>query len=187
MWSDAGESWGVHTATSTPTTTTSGVTAKAGPLDTGRMTGPGPGAYADPAARPGHVVVGIDGSPASLAAARWTRRLAADLGWSVDVVAAWPEPSAVFIRQVPGHFCESHDRAARAGAKALEVVRNGLPEELRCRMLVVNSHPVDALVDAAVGADLLVLGRPRSPRGADQVVSQCETRVSCPVMVVPAG
>ena len=138
----------------------------------------------------GRVVVGVDGSPSSLAALRF----AADTAWlrraRLQVVHAWRDPA------LRGY----HGRTLPPVEPALEEARTTLRESLRGGLAGVSGLPVDsrliegpphrALLEAAQGADLLVLGS--RGRGGWQglllgsVSLRCLTLSTAPVAVVRA-
>ncbi|MET7515657.1 universal stress protein [Streptomyces sp. NPDC005480] len=103
------------------------------------------------------IVVGIDGSPSSQAALRWAVRYASLVGGTVEAVSAW---------EVPG--------MASWSAPAVDVdfdeeqAEQGLVEEVRAVLgenggslvheRLVRGNAADVLVDAAEGAEMLVVG-----------------------------
>ena len=134
----------------------------------------------------GRVVVGVDGTPASVAALDWALRLAHRRGWTLDVVAAWPDPAEVFVREVPGHFNQPRNRVRESVDRALATVARGRAAP-RTRLFVENIHPVEALLEHSDGAQLLVLGDSRwaQPRSST-VARACARLASCPVVLVAA-
>ena len=116
---------------------------------------------ADPDRYPQSIVVGVDGSPESLAAAEAARELGDRLGATVRVVAA-------------------------TGGKAIDSDALDLgtlsPE-------VDERSPVDALVHASEGADLLVLGSRglHGLRALGSVSERVAHAASCSVLVVRAA
>jgi nucleotide-binding universal stress UspA family protein len=134
----------------------------------------------------GRVVVGVDGTPASVAALDWALRLARRRGWTLDVVGAWPDPGEVFVREVPGHFNRPRNRVRAAVERALVDVAGG-GERPRTRLFVENTHPVQALLERAEGAQLLVLGDSRWARPRPSTVARaCARLAACPVVLVAA-
>ncbi|WP_329241488.1 universal stress protein [Streptomyces sp. NBC_01478] len=103
------------------------------------------------------VVAGLDGSPESRAAAEWAAREARLLGLPLKIVHVW-EPVPVPMAQAPllGAETQQHwsERIPREAGEGLRLRHPGLDvtEEQ------VTGSPADALVDAAKGAELLVLG-----------------------------
>jgi nucleotide-binding universal stress UspA family protein len=131
------------------------------------------------------VVVGIDGSAHGDAALRWALAEAeAHDDGQVTAVFSWQLPFVGF----PGAF----DRAElEQSAKDFLVERISAvapTPKVPLTPLVAEGDPAEALVAAAVGADLLVVGtRGRSPfMGAvlGAVSLRCATAATCPVTFV---
>lgn len=133
------------------------------------------------------VVVGVDGSPASMEALSWAfdeaRRRAARL----DVVHAWHLP--VLDPYMPSNmdielFAEGARHVLDAAVSALP---NG-PHDPKVEKVLVMGSPANALLGAADGADLVVVGS--HGRGAmselllGSVSHQVVNRAPCPVVVV---
>jgi nucleotide-binding universal stress UspA family protein len=136
--------------------------------------------------RAGRIVVGIDGSPASLDALSWAARQADLTGDSLEVVAAWEWPtSAEWTLPVPDDFNPEAD-VKRTLESAVESVRSAHPD-LVVDPRVVAGHPAPVLVEASKGADLLVVGS--RGHGAfvglllGSVSEYCATNAHCPVLV----
>jgi nucleotide-binding universal stress UspA family protein len=141
-----------------------------------------------PSPRPvGRVVVGVSGSEASVEALAWALDVADGRGWSVDVVAAWPDLGEPFIHEVPGHYCDSRGRVVAGVRRALSrcAPRQDVPA---IRVCVENADPVQALTTRSRGADLLVVGASgsgrSSRRGLPRVGETCRLVVDCPTVVV---
>ncbi|WP_354637185.1 universal stress protein [Kitasatospora camelliae] len=136
---------------------------------------------------PPRVVVGLDGSPSSHAALRWALRHAELIGGVVDAVTAWefPSPDGWSAPAVDADL--DVDVAHRRLADELREV---LGEEGAARVdaRVVRANPVEALLDAANGAELLVVGsrgRGTFARALLGSVSiQCALHATCPVVIV---
>lgn len=138
----------------------------------------------------GGVVVGYDGSECAAGAVRWAAEQAAALGRPLHVVRCWsmttaPTPPTRELGYVPPmtdyETCVAEELAA-------DVDRLGIGGEVHLH--VVHEGTAKALLEAAEGADLLVVGR-RGRGGfaglgfgstADQVVRHA----TCPVVTVPA-
>lgn len=129
------------------------------------------------------VVVGVDGTPASLAALRWALPLVGQEACPLEIVAAWTNPTQTASRQVPGHVNEERERAAAVAAEAAAVAREGLPAATAVVSTVAMGDPAEVLVERAAGARFLVLGSPRV-LGRPGVPGACQARVHCPVFVV---
>ncbi|CAL9283025.1 universal stress protein [Streptomyces sp. SudanB52_2052] len=135
-----------------------------------------------------NVVVGVDGSPASLAAAHWAAHEASRRGTGLAVVHAWrrhPHPAPY----VPMDRTE-HDWAEQTLRDAVDSVRVAHPG-LRIVDRLVCDAPVAALVAAAAEAELLVLGSLGMGRVSGFVMGSVSQRVvarsTWPVVLVRAG
>ena len=104
------------------------------------------------------MVVGVDGSTASLRAARWAAVEAERRGATLDVVHAWMPP---FPLNPPDYFADPAPFEAQ-GAEILDRAMKSLaasgPSAIDTRPVLVREHPSKALVHAGEGADLLAVG-----------------------------
>ncbi len=137
------------------------------------------------------IVVGVDGSPSSRAALRWAVRQAKFVNGTVDAVIAWEIPmvlqsygwAPIYVEE-EGEFKE--DARKRIDALIGEVVTPA--DGQRVRSLVIKGHPAEALMNAADGADLLVVGS--SGRGGfaqallGSVSQHCVHHAPCPVLIM---
>ena len=137
------------------------------------------------------IVAGVDGSPSSMSALRWAIRQAALTGATVDAVMAWHYPVAAggygwAPTGMEGTF-DFRDNAEKTIADAISsAVAPGTDVPVRAR--VVEGIPAQVLLDAADGADLLVVGS-RGHGGFTEAllgsVSQhCVHHAHCPVVVI---
>ena len=137
-----------------------------------------------------HIVAGVYGSPASLAALRWAGREAELRGVGLLVVRAWEDQSK---RRAPyashaGHWALEEDRLM-AGARLAEAVKSALdgPSAVRVTVKVAEGLTARVLLDHAEGAELLVLGSAATAGHAVGPVAQaCLRHAPCPVVVVSA-
>jgi nucleotide-binding universal stress UspA family protein len=110
----------------------------------------------DSAALNGHrIVVGVDGSPTSISALRWAIRQGRLTGARVDAVTAWRYP-ATFADPTLIDSTDYEDDARRILTQT--IAENPSGNEVQVRPLVMFGHPAQVLLDAADGADLLVVG-----------------------------
>jgi nucleotide-binding universal stress UspA family protein len=135
---------------------------------------------------PGRVVVGIDGSSASLEALAWAARQADLTGARLEVVAAWDWPTSFgWSVPVPDDFDPESEVRATLDT-AVDTVRARRPA-LTVDARVAHGHPAPVLIEASKGADLLVVGS----RGHGEFVGMligsvseyCATTAHCPVLV----
>jgi nucleotide-binding universal stress UspA family protein len=130
------------------------------------------------------IVVGVDGSDLSRSALSRAALEAAAHGASLDIVHAWN-----FLDQ-PGpefdpHYGEAHARA-RIEAVVDEVLGDDRPEHTN--VVLINDHPAPAVVAAAAGAFMVVVGA-RGLGGFKGLVLGSVSRhvvqhAACPVLVV---
>ena len=142
----------------------------------------------------GVIVVGVDGSPESLAALRWAAQEARLRGAMLRAVHAWFMPM-VFTSGPPLLVLpEAGDELGEEGDKvlsdALEAVAPDV-EGLALERSVVEGSAAHCLLRAAEGADLLVLGS-RGHGGfhgllLGSVSQQCAHHAPCPVVIVRPG
>jgi nucleotide-binding universal stress UspA family protein len=134
------------------------------------------------------VVVGVDGSAASIAALRWAAGLAARTGWSIEAVAAWQQP----ITYGWDVGIETIDWEADT-QKALTATLDdafGADRPAGLSAVVLHGDPAHLLIERAAGAQLLVVGN-RGLGGfmgllLGSVSSKCASHATCPVLIVHA-
>lgn len=140
----------------------------------------------------GRVVVGVSGSPASLAALRAAAEQARRGGPGRVLVAvlAWepPEGEALYARHPDPEWARHWWDAARARLdRAFDAAFGGTPPGVTVERRVVRSRPGPALCELASGPDdLLVLGARAGRRGTGQAQRYVRTHASCAVLTVPA-
>ena len=143
------------------------------------------------------ILVGVDGSPASVAALRWAAAEAQLRGMRLHVVYVRDEHAsspASYAPRSSGH--SAADRAAQESAlRAVTAETVGLDAWPAIRLEFAAGLPARVLLDRAVGAAMLVLGSTRSGSGADAPVGKpraplgpvardCLRCAPCPVVVV---
>lgn len=135
------------------------------------------------------VVVGVDGSPASLAALRWAVEDAGRRGCGVDAVTAWHADYGVMIGPLPAEvFAEVSPQAMKAAAqKVLDRSVEGF-DGVDIRRVLVEGDARDVLSKASQDAALLVVGNRGHSRLVEAVIGSvsayCVHHASCPVVVV---
>ncbi len=135
----------------------------------------------------GRTVVGVDGSDRSKEALRWAGNQARLTEGTLHVVSAWDRsipPTSLVPRPEPSDPVET----LRHGMEGLVTDVLGTSPDVEVRVDVVKSRPGPALVDAAKGADLLVVGfrGHRTVAGIlhpGSVSLHCATHAPCPVVV----
>lgn len=144
------------------------------------------------AGEPNHktIVVGVDGSPPSVAALRWAAEQAELTGAAVEVITTWEFPTSYgWVPAFPPDF----DPAADTARQLAETVRIALGERpaVEVRTTVLEGHAALALADASKGAALLVVGSRGHGAFAGMLLGSvseyCVAHASCPVVVVRGG
>ena len=144
------------------------------------------------------IVVGVDGSASSIRALRWAVGQAALVGVPVEAVTAWQSPETYGMDFGWAPVWSDNGALAAAAEKVLSdslaQVTDGQqagrpPAEVVPR--VVQGHPAQVLLEAARGAQLLVVGSRGHGTLAGvllgSVSQHCVHHAPCPVLVVPAG
>jgi nucleotide-binding universal stress UspA family protein len=137
-----------------------------------------------------HVVVGIDGSPASRAALRFAAEEAKLRAAELRIVSAWEVPLTVYpaVAYLPTLNPETVEQHAREGVKQ-EIVEVLGPEVLvSANVLVRGGPPPDVLLSESENAVMLVLGS-RGYGGfrgllLGSVSQHCASNARCPVVIV---
>jgi nucleotide-binding universal stress UspA family protein len=135
------------------------------------------------------VVVGVNGSAASLAAVRLGAREAVARSRKLRVVHAftWPDPR---FGRPPQGYAQSRRDASRLVDRAVAAAQRSVPG-VKVSGLVSDGLPIRVLIQQSRGADLLVLGdEDNAP--VDSVLYQAVSRAFCPTVVArgprpPAG
>lgn len=141
----------------------------------------------------GTIVVGVDGSTASLRALGWSLAEARRRDAEVVAVIAWmptPVPSSATPLSVgeptPLEF-DHHEVHRQRLDEAIAEVTGG--EEHPVRTVVRQGYAGDVLTHEAAGADLLVVGSHGHGRLYSAVLgsisTECIRKATCPVVVIP--
>jgi Universal stress protein UspA and related nucleotide-binding proteins len=107
----------------------------------------------------GRIVVGVDGSDASVKALRWAVRQAELTGDSVEAVTSWEYPAMSWGSMMPG-MPEDFDPQALATVALTEALEEALGAEgaEAVSKVVVMGNAAQSLLERAKGANLLVVG-----------------------------
>ncbi|CAM5498905.1 universal stress protein [Streptomyces atroolivaceus] len=137
----------------------------------------------------GRIVVGVDGSDASIKALRWAVRQAELTGDAVEAVNSWEYPATSWASMMPGPP-EDFDPQAVATVALNEALEEALGAEgaAAVEKIVVIGNPAQSLVERSKGANLLVVGA-RGYSGfkatlLGSVSLHVAQHASCPVTVV---
>jgi nucleotide-binding universal stress UspA family protein len=135
-------------------------------------------------------VVGVDGSEASLIAARWAATRALTDGARLVLVHAYLVPAVPSVAG-PIRSPELRRSTLRRAQRMVEAVRKQLPEQADIDVVTAEGIADRVLLERAAAADLLVLGaraQHRHPhaRFIGTTASRCLRRAECPVVMIPA-
>ncbi len=134
-------------------------------------------------ARP--VVVGFDGSPGAIAAARWAASEADLRGVDLHVVHLWQYPGLAYPHDDPQPPAP-HTLAAELEGQLDAILTDH--RGITVRRSTIEADPGRGLVRAAATADLLVVGRTRHHHevlALGSVSGHCALHATCPVVTVP--
>ncbi|HEU5004161.1 MAG TPA: universal stress protein [Actinomycetota bacterium] len=138
----------------------------------------------------GRIVVGVDGSPESFGAVQWAAHEAALRGDRLVLVHAWHLPAALGLADAVG---EAVDWSFVEGVarQTLDRSREWVTEPgVEVEQVLIQDPPVQALLEAARGAELLVVGTRGLGAVAGLVLGSVSKGVlhhaGCPVVVIPA-
>jgi nucleotide-binding universal stress UspA family protein len=131
------------------------------------------------------IVVGIDGSPASLEAMELAAQEATLRHSRLQVIMTWDWPLA-YARSPMLHEMDPVQGAQKEFEAEVGRLKEAHPD-LMITTDFVHGHPVPTLTEASKGADLLVVGS-RGHGGfagmlLGSVSEQCSARAHCPVLI----
>ncbi|MGZ5212153.1 MAG: universal stress protein [Actinomycetota bacterium] len=141
----------------------------------------------------GRLVVGVDGSESATSAVRWAAHEAELRGTKLEMISAWEVSVSnvgygLGLAEISGEMLTGLEQnAEEVLSTAAEVARDGSPHiEIETR--TVEGQAAEVLVEAARGADLLVVGS-RGKGGFRELLlgsvsQQCAHHASCPVVIV---
>ncbi|KUM42305.1 universal stress protein [Arthrobacter sp. EpRS71] len=135
---------------------------------------------------PSKIIVGVDGSEASVAALRHGQRIALALDAPLEAWGCWEMPLGYEGYLAMGVDGFAHDAEARLDKAVAEAFGTEKPRNVSSRL--VQRSPRAGLVEGSKHASLLVVGR-RGHGGfggllLGSVSSACVAHAHCPVLVV---
>jgi nucleotide-binding universal stress UspA family protein len=142
----------------------------------------------------GDIVVGVDGSAESFAAADWAAAEAERHGSALVVVHGFGlgRIAKYLLGDAIGAAYEDEVRKEEAEELVEHVAQRARDAHpgLAVRGVVVPAKGAEAVADAAHGADMLVVGTSgsgaRVARSLGSVAAELPTRCACPVVIVPS-
>jgi nucleotide-binding universal stress UspA family protein len=139
------------------------------------------------------IVVGVDGSPIGREAFRWAISEARLRNARLRALHAWSVPPLTLAGVMPASFEHVRDELRSSAALVLQSELESAGDDasdVDVERVVIKSQPAEALVQAAGGADLLVVGS-RGHRGLagllGSVSQQCLHHAPCPIAIVHAS
>jgi nucleotide-binding universal stress UspA family protein len=136
------------------------------------------------------VVVGIDGTEASRPALKWAGEEAKLRGAALRIVHTWSRPYSVSGPNPRNTgFVGAEDSERRLADELVdgELDATGI-EQVRIERELVEGAPAEALLHAAQGADMLVIGSSRHRKLGDMALGavgrECVEHSPCPVVIV---
>jgi nucleotide-binding universal stress UspA family protein len=136
------------------------------------------------------IVAGVDGSPSSVAALRWAVHYAQLSGGTVDAVITWQYPiTASGLGWAPTTPWDDTNFAELAAKTLSDVIADlSPPPAVTLHQVVTEGNAAEVLLEAAKGADLLVLGNRGHGGLTDALIGsvsvRCLHHATCPVLVV---
>lgn len=131
------------------------------------------------------IVLGFDGSPDATCAARWAAHEAELRDATLRIVHTYDYP---YLERLDHGVQELLAAEANATAEAGRRAATEAAPDVAIDVTVAIGQPAPTLAEAAVGADLLVLGRqgqkPLHRLLLGSVANKCLHQVGCPVVIV---
>jgi nucleotide-binding universal stress UspA family protein len=140
----------------------------------------------EPTHAPTHVVVGVDGSPPSIAALRWAAPIAVAMKADIDAVISWQFTPGWEV--AVGHGDTDPEATAKRAVADAVTTAFGTTPPANLRTLAVRGNPEKVLLKASVDSDMLILGS-RGHSGIaglllGSVSLHCAEHAAIPVVIV---
>ena len=144
-----------------------------------------------PSKRPGHLVVGIDGSGGSRFILQSAAKIATALKLDLKVISCWSRQDFLFASQFPGGRFPDPDLVESEAAHLVNdtIMRAFGPNRPPGLTVKIRyGHPAAVLIEESADARMLVVGR--RGRGGfhglpiGSVASACAAYAQCPVVIV---
>ena len=133
------------------------------------------------------VVVGVDGSGTSHEALEWAARYVTATGGTLQAVTAWHYPVDYGYAAIPNADLDLAGWATEALDTAIGELKSEFPA-LTVTPRIIEGPPASVLVEAAKGADLIVVGSRGHGGFAEVLLGSVSNHVvhhaPCPVVVV---
>jgi nucleotide-binding universal stress UspA family protein len=138
-------------------------------------------------AAPKRIVAGIDGSDSSIRALRWAADQAQLSGSALEAIMTWEWPiNYGMALPFPSDF-DPATETRKVLEGAVEEVHLHHPS-LHIRSRLIEGHPAPVLVEASIGAELLVVGSRGHGEFAGMLLGSvsehCAAHAYCPVVVI---
>ena len=137
-----------------------------------------------------YVVVGVDGSPESVAALAWAGRYAAATGATVRAIRAWHYPDVIGFPPEEKAPASVTDQVKEQQKQQLTdaIAKARLDPSVQLEAEIVNGHAAEALIEESNHASLLVVGH-RGHGGFHGMLTgsisiSCVNHANCPVVVI---
>lgn len=131
------------------------------------------------------IVVGMDGSSASIDALKWATRQASLTGAAIEAVIGWQYPTVY-----DGYpLADTTDWPSNAQGILDTAIQEAVgAENTPIARTVIEGHPAQVLIDATAGADLLVVGSRGHGGFTGMLLGSVSTHVAahapCPVLII---
>lgn len=135
------------------------------------------------------IVVGVDGSPDARQALEWAITHAGPTD-TIDIVHTWHQPIMAVEAGMAIDSSVLAESAAAVLQRELHLLQSRLPDLPTITPRAINGHAGQALLEAAEGADLLVVGTRGHGGFTGLLLGSTSTYLAhhspCPLVIVPA-